>query len=806
MRGSAGLRSLLFFTVALFALLGLALLVGGIWLAVLGGSWYYLIAAIFMLATAVLLLWNPSAALWVYGLFVFGTLFWAISETGLRWWPMAARGDIVFLLGGWLLLLWAFVLRPVPAQGAAAKAWRLSGLALGAAMFVAAVIGIVALFTPSDPWRLAGKLPDEKSADVPNDYAGVKAADWAAYGRSSYGDRYSPLTEITPANVGQLRVAWTYHTGDIRRESDPVETTYELTPLKVDGKVFVCTPHDIAIALDPDNGQEIWRFDPKIREAKNLQHLTCRGVSYHEHGGDQECAKRIFLPTADARLIALDAETGRLCANFGQGGTVNLWQGMPDPSAHIGEYYSTSPPVVTANLVIIAGEVTDNYSTDEPSGVVRAYDVETGRLVWNFDSGNPDQTAPIGPDEHYAKNSPNSWSISSADEALGLIYIPYGNQTPDQWGGNRGPNTERFASSITALEITTGKVRWVYQTVHHDLWDMDVGSQPSLIDLETANGKVPALVAPTKTGNLFVLDRRTGKPLFPTPEKPVPQGAVPEDHTAPAQPFSSVTLMPREPVRESDMWGVTMFDQLACRIQFRSLRYDGPFTPPSKKGSLVFPGNFGVIDWGGIAVDPARHIAFANPSYMAFVDKLDPREAAKKKIPVPQGMQKSSEAGSNPDFGAPYSADLHPFLSPLGLPCQAPPWGYVAGIDLRSGKVAYMHKNGTIRDESPIPVPIKMGVPSLGGPIVTASGVAFLTSTLDYYARAYDVTDGKQLWQDRLPAGAQATPISYQSDKTGRQYILVVAGGHGSLGTKAGDSIIAYALPARTASANANLR
>jgi quinoprotein glucose dehydrogenase len=806
MRGSVGFRSLLFFTVALFALLGLALLVGGIWLAVIGGSWYYLIAAIFMLATAALLLRNPWAALWVYGFFVFGTLFWAISEVGLRWWPMAARGDIVFLLGGWLLLLWAFVLRPVFNQGAAATAWRRSGLALGAAMFVAAVVGIVALLTPSDPWRITGKLPSGKSGPIPNDYAGVKAADWGAYGRSSYGDRYSPLTEITPANVGQLRVAWTYHTGDIRRESDPVETTYELTPLKVDGKVFVCTPHDIAIALDPDNGQEIWRFDPKIREAKNLQHLTCRGVSYHQAAGDQECAKRIFLPTADARLIALDAETGRPCVNFGQGGTVNLWQGMPDPSAHIGEYYSTSPPVVTANLVIIAGEVTDNYSTDEPSGVVRAFDVETGRLVWNFDSGNPDHTAPIGPDEHYVKNSPNSWSISSADEALGLIYIPYGNQTPDQWGGDRGPNTERFASSITALEIATGKVRWVYQTVHHDLWDMDVGSQPSLIDLETTNGKVPALLAPTKTGNLFVLDRRTGKPLFPTPEKPVPQGAVPVDHTAQTQPFSPVTLMPREPVHESDMWGVTMFDQLACRIQFRSLRYDGPFTPPSKKGSLVFPGNFGVIDWGGIAVDPTRQVAFANPSYMAFVDKLDPRQVAKKEIPVPQGMQKSSEAGSNPDFGAPYSADLHPFLSPLGLPCQAPPWGYVAGIDLRTGKVAYMHKNGTIRDESPIPVPIEMGVPSLGGPIITASGVAFLTSTLDYYARAYEVTDGKQLWQERLPAGAQATPITYRSEKTGRQYLLVVAGGHGSLGTKAGDSIIAYALPARTAAGDAKAR
>jgi len=272
---------------------------------------------------------------------------------------------------------------------------------------------------------LAGRLPTDVVAAVPADYGGVAAGDWAAYGRSSYGDRYSPLNDITPENVAKLEIAWTFHTGDIRQPDDPLETTYELTPLKVDGKLFICTPHDLAMALDP---KEIWRFDPKIRKAPNLQHLTCRGVSYY--AGQQDaaagapCRQRIFLPTADARLFALDAETGRPCPDFGANGSIDLWRGMPDPATHVGEYYSTSPPVVTHNLVIVSGEVTDNYSTDEPSGVVRAYDVSSGRLVWNFDSGNPDQTAPIGPDQHYVKNSPNSWSISSADEALGLLYVP----------------------------------------------------------------------------------------------------------------------------------------------------------------------------------------------------------------------------------------------------------------------------------------------------------------------------------------------------------------------------------------------
>ncbi|HLG47003.1 MAG TPA: membrane-bound PQQ-dependent dehydrogenase, glucose/quinate/shikimate family [Reyranella sp.] len=774
---------------ALVALLGLALAAGGVWLVMLGGSPYYVLAGIGFLLAALLLFLRRPSGLWIYALIVVGTLIWAVAEAGLQWWPMAARGGVVFVVGVVLLLPWA--------SGRLARASLARGV-LAASLLASAIVGVVAMFTSADPMEVAGTLPIERVNGAAD---GGGSGDWTAYGGTWAGQRYSPVSDIKPSNVASLKVAWTFHTGDTRKPSDPIETTYELTPIKVGDKLFVCTPHDIAIALDPDSGKELWRFDPHIREAKNLQHLTCRGVSYHEAANATgECAKRIFLPTADARLFALDADTGKPCRDFGGGGAVNLWQGMPDPASHVGEYYSTSPPVVARDLVIVSGEVTDNYSTDEPSGVVRAYDVTTGRLVWNFDSGNPDATEPIAPDQHYVKNSPNSWSISSADEKLGLLYVPYGNQTPDQWGADRGANTERFASSITALDIATGKVRWVYQTVHHDLWDMDVGSQPSLIDLQTPNGLVPALVAPTKTGNLFVLDRRTGALIFAAPEKPVPQGTVPGDHTAPTQPFSSVTMMPTDPVREQDMWGVVLFDQLGCRILFRKLRYEGPFTPPSTRGSLVFPGNFGVIDWGGIAVDPVRQIAFANPSYMAFVDVLTPREKGKSKVPPPQGMnqpgqQSSSEEGSNPDFGAPYSADLHPFLSFLGLPCQAPPWGYVAGLDLRTGRLVYRRKNGTIRDESPVPLPFAMGVPSLGGPIMTAGGVAFLTSTLDYYVRAYDVADGRVLWQDRLPAGGQATPMTYRSDRTHRQYVVVVAGGHGSLGTKAGDSIIAYALP-----------
>jgi quinoprotein glucose dehydrogenase len=411
----------------------------------------------------------------------------------------------------------------------------------------------------------------------------------------------------------------------------------------------------------------------------------------------------------------------------------------------------------------------------------------------------PSRSGPANPTPRARRTAGPS---SSADEALGLIYVPLGNQPPDQWGGNRSPAVEKYSSSIVALDIGTGRVRWSYQTVHHDLWDMDIGSQPNLVDLQTAQGTRPAIIVPTKTGNIFVLDRRTGEQIFPVEERPVPQGAAEGDHTAPTQPFSALTFFPPR-VQESDAWGVTTFDQLACRIAFRRLRYDGPFTPPSEQGSLVFPGNFGVFDWGGIAVDPVRQIAIANPDYMAFVDKLDRRgeDSARGKAPSAQkpaggaDVGGSQEGGANPNWGTPFSVELNAFLSPLGLPCQAPPWGYIAGVDLKTGKIACMHKNCTIRDVSPIPMPFEMGVPSLGGPLVTAGGVAFLSSTLDYYLRAYDVTTGRQLWEDRLPAGAPATPMSYRSDKSGRQFVVVMAGGHGSLGTKAGDSLIAYALP-----------
>lgn len=851
----------------LVAATGLVLAVGGLWLLGLGGSPYYVAAGLLLLLDA-WLLWRADArALMLFAGIFAATLVWSLWEAGLDWWPLAARLDVLFVLGLALLL-------PAVSRGLrGSAAGRLSvAVALGAFAVVA-----VASWA-RDPHDIQGTLPSASAASAP---AGAPAADWTAYGGTWFGQRYSSLSQITPANVRNLEQVWHYESGDLRgRPGDPVETTYEVTPLKIGNRLFLCTPHQNVVALDATTGKQLWRYDPQIQDKLALQHLTCRGLSWQPPasaaaGGtaasgtqataaqeaassaaalpaatasqpgtsvtaapparsgaaaasaagegssrrssdiagvaplaaqapsnapivatdnapaDPHCASKLFMPTADGRLIALNPENGHLCASFGGGkGQIYLWAGMPNYRP--GAYYSTSPVVVTRNLVIVGGTVLDNVSVHEQSGVIRAFDIETGELVWNWDSGNPGQTAPIGPGQTYTANSPNSWTISAADEELGLVYVPLGNQPPDQWGANRSEATEKYSSSVVALDIETGKVRWSFQTVHHDLWDYDVPSQPSLLDLRVGSTKVPVLVQPTKQGELFVLDRRTGQPVVPVTEDAAPQGAVRPDHAAPTQPRSGISFDP-PPLTGSRMWGATMFDQLYCRVAFHRLRYDGRFTPPSLQGSLVYPGNFGVFNWGSIAVDPVHGTAFTTPTYLAFVSRLVPRpndEALVVNDEPPTG----SLPALNENFGAPYAAKLSPFMSPLGIPCQQPPWGYVAGVDLSAGRIAWRHRNGTVRDLAPVPLPFRMGVPNLGGPIVTAGGVAFLSGTMDYYLRGYDMATGEELWRARLPAGGQATPMTYEA-ADGRQFVVVVAGGHGSTGTKAGDDVIAYALP-----------
>jgi quinoprotein glucose dehydrogenase len=765
----------------LFALVGLALLAGGLWLVFIGGSPFYALAGAAFLASGILLWTGSRAALWLYAAFIVVSLVWAVWEVGFDWWQLGPRGGVIVALG--IVLLAVETWRPAPG-GTGRATWPL-------ALAIAAAVAVAGYSMAQDPLEITGTLPTEAVAAAPAPGGDVPDGEWHQYGRTPYGQRYSPLADIDVDNVATLEVAWQYQTGDVKLPEDVGETTYQVTPLEVNDTLYLCTPHNWAIALDAATGKEKWKYDPNVGLNPDRQHQTCRGVTYYVSSvvpAGQPCAERVYLPTSDARLIALDAGTGQICTGFADQGILHLETGMPYNPA--GYYYSTSPPVAADGKIIIGGAVNDNYSTQEQSGVIRAFDAETGALVWNWDSGNPDETAPLPAGQTYTANSPNSWSVFSVDQALGMVYVPLGNQVPDQLGMNRSASVERFSSSIVALDIDTGALRWVRQTVHHDLWDMDVPAQPVLLDITTADGTtVPALVGPTKQGDIYVLDRRSGEPILPVKEVPAPTGAIPEDFTAPTQPVSALTFMP-QPLRERDMWGITLFDQLACRIAFHGYRYEGRYTPPSINGTLVYPGNFGVFNWGSVAVDPERQVMFGMPTYLAFTSRLVPRS----EIP-PKGDEKASEQGLNRNEGAPYGVYMGPFLSPLGIPCQAPPWSYVTGADLRTGKIAYKRRNGTVYDMTPLPLPFAVGVPGIGGPMITKGGVAFLAAAVDNYLRAYDLTSGRQLWQARLPAGGQATPMTYKTSE-GRQYVVIVAGGHGSIGTKPGDYVIAYTLPA----------
>ncbi|MBY5924156.1 MULTISPECIES: glucose/quinate/shikimate family membrane-bound PQQ-dependent dehydrogenase [unclassified Halomonas] len=772
----------------IFALVGLSLLGGGAWLITLGGSWYYALSGAVLLAVGVMLRRRRVQAQLLFAGLLVATAVWALWESGYDWWPLATRMGLLMLLA--IPLLWPPRAGKRVGTAVLLPVWAILGVGL---------LGSIAV----DAHRIDGRLNEDEVVQSP-DLGDSPEASWHAYGRNNLGQRYSPLNQITPENVGDLELAWQYQTGDLKGPDDVGETTYEATPLKIGNGLFLCTPHNWLVALDADSGEKLWQYDAKVPAESSRQHQTCRGVSYlPPASGDEDaldvavmdapseslepiqCDAQLFMPTSDARLLAVDPATGALCENFADNGELDLMHNMPFKQS--GFYYSTSPPVVANGLVVVAGAVNDNYAVNSPSGVIRAYDARTGELRWNWDSGNPQETAPIAEDETYATSSPNSWSVASADEELGLIYFPMGNRTPDQLGQFRSEAEETYATSVVALRLDSGEVEWVQQFVHHDLWDMDTPAQPSLVDLYTDEGMQPALVVPTKQGDVYVLNRATGEPIFPITEEPAPQGTIEGDFAAPTQPKSALNFRPPT-LREADMWGGTLVDQMICRIQFRSLRYEGQYTPPSEQGTIVFPGNFGVFNWGSVAVDPKRQVMFGMPLYLAFTSTLVPKEGADL------GETNQGEQGLNENAGADYAVEMKPFLSPLGVPCQQPPWGYVAGTDLRTGEVAWQHKNGTIEDMTALPLPFKMGVPGIGGPVITDGGVAFLAAAVDDYFRAYDLTTGEQLWESRLPAGGQATPMTYLNSK-GEQMVVLVAGGHGSIGTTIGDYVMAYKLP-----------
>ena len=783
---NSGSRVIATLTTLFAVLTGLYLLIGGIWLVAIGGSWYYPIAGVVMLVTAWLLWQRKALALWLYAALLLCTMAWSVWEVGFDFWALTPRLDVLFFFGVWLLLPFVYRHLILPATGAAP--------ALGAVLAITVVALAWAVF--NDPQEINGTL---KSDEVTTSASStIPDADWPAYGRNQEGQRYSPLKQINDKNVAQLKEAWTFQTGDVKRPTDPGEITNEVTPIKIRDTLYLCTAHQQLFALDAATGKQKWKFDPRLDTNPSFQHVTCRGVSYHEATADNanpdvvsDCPRRIILPVNDGRLFAINADNGQLCESFANKGILNLQTNMPVTTP--GMYEPTSPPIITDKVIVIAGAVTDNFSTREPSGVIRGFDVNSGKLLWAFDPAAKDPNIIPGDEHHFTLNSPNSWAPAAYDAKLDLVYLPMGVTTPDIWGGNRTPEQERFASSIVALNATTGKLAWSYQTVHHDLWDMDMPSQPTLADI-TVNGQtVPVVYAPAKTGNIFVLDRRDGKLVVPAPEKPVPQGAAKGDYVTPTQPFSDLSFRPKKDLSGADMWGATLYDQMVCRIIFHNLRYEGIFTPPSEQGTLVFPGNLGMFEWGGISVDPNRQVAIANPMALPFVSKLMPRGPGNPMEPPKDAKGSGSESGIQPQYGVPYGVTLNPFLSPFGLPCKQPAWGYISAVDLKTNEVVWKKRIGTVRDSSPLPLPFKMGMPMLGGPISTAGNVLFIGATADNYLRAYNMSNGEKLWEARLPAGGQATPMTYEVN--GKQYVVISAGGHGSFGTTMGDYIVAYALP-----------
>ena len=630
-------------------------------------------------------------------------------------------------------------------------------------------------------------------------------ADWPAYGRDPQGTRYSPAAAITRSNVARLEVAWTYRTGETGAAfKTDKPTSFEATPLVVDGVMYVGTPLGRVIALDPATGRERWVFDPKIKRDVRYGDFASRGVSTwldESAAAGAACRRRIFVATAQSQLIALDARDGRPCAGFGRSGIVDLKAGLRIAPFEPAAYSMTSPPLVVKGVVITGSSIADNSRPDPASGEVRAYDARTGTLKWTWDPIPQDPNDPAYGEWHGAlaqkSGAANAWSILVADPARDLVFIPTGSAAPDYYGVLRlGRN--RYANSIVALRASTGHLVWAFQTVHHDLWDYDNASPPLLVTVTHDGAKVPAVLQATKTGMLFVLDRENGRPIFPVEERPVPSSDIPGEQASATQPFTTV-IAPLSPNRFTleQVWGLTDADRAACHAAIDSLRNEGIFTPPSVRGTFVLPSNIGGAHWGGVAVDPVRQIAVVPVNRIAAVVQLIPREQFDHERAMTEDKRLGRDYEYNGMWGTPYVMRRRMILSPSGLPCTAPPFGTLVAIDLKTGHRLWEVPLGSftrpLPAEQAATVPAEWGSPNLGGPIITAGGIIFIGAALDRWLHAYDIETGHELWRGPLPESGKATPMSYQLP-SGEQFVAIAVGGGGAFGV--GDYVVAFRLKA----------
>ncbi|MEM1404104.1 MAG: pyrroloquinoline quinone-dependent dehydrogenase [Pseudomonadota bacterium] len=773
---------------ALLALIGLALMAGGGLLVYLGGSPYYLLSGITAVAVAVLILRRNARAIVLYGALCAGTLLWSIYESQLHFLGLLPRLAMWVGFGGWLLTPWfrAFVTgdREDAAAPLPVSRWWFGAPAIASVL--------VLLFASAQGYERAG------SGTVRLDDQVASNDDWRHYGNTEGGTRFATLDDINVSSVGDLTEVWRYRTG--------VEEDFKATPLNIDGRLYFCAARNVLIAIDDASGEEIWRFDPGIEPPMDNQYaLTCRGVAYHEAPGSYkgQCPSRIVTATVNAKLIAVNAENGELCSDFGDNGLVDLWEGLGDQH-EIFEYWVTSSPLLAGDNLVVGGQVTDTQDMGLPSGVVRAFNAISGELSWAWDLGNPENTGFPEPGKTYTPGTPNVWSIMSYDPELNLIYAPTGNPAPDYYGGARRDFDEAYSSSVVAIDATTGVERWKYQTVHHDVWDYDVPAQPVLVDVRRDGELVPSVAVPTKMGDIFLLDRRDGEPVFPTPEKPVPQfGAIDGERLSPTQPDSP--LPDFHPYRyERDMWGLTPIDQMVCRIEYRTMNYDGMYTPPSlvtgitQTGTMLYPGNFGGFNWGSVSVDADNGLLVAAPMMLAHrLSMVTPQQVAEAG-PIARLLLgpkhpavRISEDGPMPAMGEPDSSNPYdhrqikaygypaPFMSRLGtaVPCFEPPWSMLAVIDLNTNMLLWKRPVGDMSQSGPFNIrsglPFDVGSAIRAGTLTTRGGLTFISSTMDAKVRAFDLRTGKEVWEAELPGNGLATPMTYRSQQDGRQYLIV---------------------------------
>lgn len=608
----------------------------------------------------------------------------------------------------------------------------------------------------------------------------IPASAWEHWGGDRGGSRFSPLNQITPDNVDSLVRAWEFRTGDLDQRPPEAmrRTKFQATPLLVEDSLIFCSPFNEVIALDPGSGTQKWRFDPKIStNQRPANRYNCRGVAYwvdSKATNGAACRARIFMGTNDARVIALDATSGTPCADFGGNGEIKIDIGMPLEWA--GEFQITSAPVVVRDVVVVGSAISDNRRVEAPAGTVRAFDARTGQPRWSFD--------PLVHDGITAGHA-NVWAPMSADEERGLVFLPTSSPSPDFWGGKRPGNNEH-ANSVVALRAETGERVWSYQTVHHDVWDYDLPAQPTLARIETVEGARDVVIQPTKQGFVFVLDRDTGKPIWPVEERAVPQGGAEGEQLSPTQPFPThVPALLSQQISADDVFGLIPFwDGEACRAKVASARNDGFYTPPSTQGSVVFPMTGGGVNWGGAAFDPVNQILVANTTRAIHIIKLIPRSQT-------QGFEPPPGHDFGRQHGAPFAMTRAVALSPLGLLCNKPPWGEMVAVDLKGGKILWRSRVGTTEDRAPLGIALGFGTPRVSGVAITAGGLVF-TGAMDAYLRAFDARSGRELWQGRLPVPGVANPMTYMWK--GEQYVAIGAGGHSESGTTIGDSMVAFRL------------